>query len=165
MPRAKKSVGAQGAAPIDTADLLALLSPERRQALLEEALGSRVRGLFQEHQDSTFGALVRALTGDTRWELLRRVPFAAVLRAQGGAAAASPPTKAARRRGRKTQVDASVLETLLQFIKKTPGLRSEAIQKRVSLDPKVIKLGLSKLRDQKLVTTSGHKRATTYAAS
>jgi len=51
------------------------------------------------------------------------------------------------------------------MVKKKPGLRSEQLQKELSLAPKLVKAGLAQLRKDKRVKTSGERRSTTYAAA
>lgn len=156
MPRRKGNDG----------DILSLLSPARRREVLDEALGERVRAILGRHQGADFGRLVVALQRDPRWDLLRTVSVASVLRAGGGAgrpraaAAADGP----KRRGRRGRLDQGTIDQILKFVEKHPGLRSEQIQGQLDVDRKLVKAGLAKLRETKRVRTSGHKRATTYTA-
>jgi Mn-dependent DtxR family transcriptional regulator len=142
-------------------DILSLLSPARRREVLDEALGERVRAILGRHQRSDFGRLVTALQRDARWDLLRTVSVASVLRAGGGGRVANGAVK---RRGRRGSLDQGTLDQILKFVEKHPGLRSEQIQGELDVDRKLVKAGLAKLRETKKVRTSGHKRATTYTA-
>src|SRR5439155_1588219 len=77
--------------------------------------------------------------------------------ARGRRGAASGAAKGGRlRRG---SVNEAVLSQLLSVIKRSPGLRSEQIYKKVSLTPRMAKAGLAKLRARKKVRLSGQKRA------
>jgi hypothetical protein len=156
MPRGKKN----------GEDILSLLSADRRQAILDEALGARVRSILARHHRSSFGQLVEALRGDKRWDLLRTVSVGAVLRASAaGRGPGRPPGDGGpRRRGRRGRLDQATLDLILRYVEKHPGLRSEQIQAQLDVDRKLVKAGLAKLRELKKVRTSGHKRATTYTA-
>lgn len=162
MAKARKSTSSGGN------DILALLSPERRKQVLDEVAGARLRGLFEQYQGSSWGELVAALRSDERWDLMRQVPLAQVIRPTGGGAPARAPASprpAAKRGGRRRGIDQSVIDSILKFVQRTPGLRSEEIQSRMNMDKKVVKRALAKLREKKLVKTSGHKRSTTYASA
>ena len=155
MPRAKKN----------GEDILSLLSAERRRAIVDEALGSRVRSIFARHQRSSFGQLIDSLRGDKQWDLLKTVSVGAVLRSSTGTGRGPGRPPGSGRRGRRGRLDQATLDQLLKYVEKHPNLRSEQIQAQVDIDRKVVKAGLAKLREQKKVKTSGHKRATTYTAA
>ena len=57
---------------------------------------------------------------------------------------------------------ATTAATLLEFIQRSPGLRSEQIVKGIGGDAEALADGLKRLRASKKVTTKGNKRATTY---
>ena len=59
----------------------------------------------------------------------------------------------------------ALLDQLVTFIAKNPGLRSEQIQKQVRQKPGVVKAALAKLRAARRVKTSGDRRSTTYATT
>jgi len=145
-------------------DVLSLLSADRRQAVVEEALSSRIRGIFQRHSRATLGRLIDGLVGDEHWGVMKNVRVETVLRPSSGggaAAAASGP-----RRGRppgKGRLSPAALDQLVEVIRKKPGLRSEQIQREISLGAKVVKAGLAQLRKERRVRTSGQRRSTTYS--
>jgi hypothetical protein len=144
-------------------DVLSLLSADRRQAVMEEALSSRIRGIFQRYSRATLGRLIEGLTSDEHWGVMKGVRVETVLRpsATNGAGGGSGV-----RRGRppgRGQLSPAALEQLVDIIKKKPGLRSEQIQREVSLGAKVVKAGLAQLRKERRVRTSGQRRSTTYA--
>ena len=164
MPRPSKS---------STDDILSLLTPERRAAVLAEALGAQVRGIVQQHQGGTFGGLIDALTSHPHWREIQRVNVSVVLSARRG----RPPKSGARRsraaaagatprpRGRPGRLDQGLLVRVMALIQKHPGLRSEEIQKQIVAPKGAVKKVLAKLREQKRVKTTGHKRVTKYAAA
>ncbi len=76
--------------PTRASDLLAILAPERRQAILDEALRTCARELFTRHESGTLGDLFDALTDHSYWEPLRALPLASL------ASPAPPPGKAKR---------------------------------------------------------------------
>ncbi len=142
-------------------DVLSLLSADRRQAVVEEALSSRIRGIFQRHSRATLGKLIEGLTGDEHWGVMKNVRVETVLRPSNGGGAAPAP-----RRGRPPgggRLSPAALDQLLEVIRKKPGLRSEQIQREVSLGAKAVKAGLAQLRKERRVRTSGQRRSTTYA--
>ncbi|MSP62548.1 MAG: hypothetical protein EXR72_19895 [Myxococcales bacterium] len=175
-------------------DILSYFSAERRQQILDEALGTQVRQLVEQHQGGTFGALVEALRGAAHWDHIKNVNVSSVLRpSKGGAAPAPAPAKvkaakapaakaptakapavaaapkasgsAKRKGGRKPRYQPEMLNELVTLIQKNPGLRSEEIQKQVGGDKGAIKAALAKLRELKRVQTSGVKRSTIYTAA
>jgi hypothetical protein len=140
-------------------DVLSLLSADRRQAVVEEALSSRIRGIFQKYSHSTLGRLMDGLVGDEHWAVMKNVRVETVLRPSGGGGAM--PARRGRPPGRG--VSPAALTQILDVIRKKPGLRSEQIQREVSLAPKVVKAGLAQLRKERRVRTAGQRRSTTYA--
>ena len=156
MPRGKRN----------NLDLLSLLSADRRQAVLEEVLGSRIRGIFQKNSRATLGKLIEGLVQDEHWDAMKTVRVSTVLRPSGaGSSAASAPTGARRGRppGKRNKLSSAVLDQILEVVKKKPGLRSEQIQKEIDAGPGVVKAGLARLRVERRVRTSGQRRSTTYA--
>jgi hypothetical protein len=143
-----------------SADILEFLTPERRRAVLDEAVGSKVRDLFGRHQSATLGELVSALTGDSHWGLLREVSISSVI---GGATRGAG--KNGKKLGRRGRLDEGTLGQILKTVEKHPGLRSEQIQKQLDVDPRLVKAGLARLRAEKRVKTTGERRATTYAVA
>ena len=83
------------------------------------------------------------------------------------AAAPSRGAKAARSaKGPRRGKDAgAVVDQLLAFIAKNPGLRSEQIQKQIGVKQALVKAGLAKLRAAGKVKTTGSRRSTTYASA
>ena len=138
----------------DDNDILAYLPPIRRQELLNEATRSKAQSLLDRHRSATLGKFVTALTADSHWEALREISLQSIL-----FGSLSEPGQ----RGRRSLVDAATLERIAGFIEKTPGLRSEEIQRELALPSKLVKIGLAKLRDTKRVRTAGQRRATTYS--
>ncbi len=163
MPRPRKN--ADG----NTGDILSLLSPARRQAVLEEAIGEQAREIVSRNAGGTLGALVNALRNNSRWSLLSQVPASMVFGGGGGrggrrrAAAAKAPAGGGRRRRRG--ISPQVIDRVHGFIQKNPGLRTEELYKRLDMAPDAVKKALSKLREMKKVKTAGEKRATTYSAA
>ncbi len=154
------------------AELLEFLPAARRQEILDEAVGSKVREIFKKNHQNTLGALVSALTGDSFWPVLQSVSVSVVLqpadRSGGGsggrAAASSSKAKVGRPRGRRSKLNDSALDEIVAAVEKQPGQRSEQLQKHLAhLGPKLVKQGLAKLRADKRVRTSGQRRATTYS--
>jgi hypothetical protein len=142
-------------------DVLSLLSADRRQAVVEEALSSRIRGIFQRHSRATLGKLIEGLVHDEHWGVMKNVRVETVLRPSNSAAAPG-----GARRGRPPgggRLSPAAMESLVEVIRKKPGLRSEQIQREVSLGAKVVKAGLAQLRKERRVRTSGQRRSTTYA--
>ena len=169
MARSKKTQTQLGGA-----ELLQFLPPGRRQEILNEAVGSKVRDIFQRNHQNTLGGLVAALTGDAHWSVLQNVSVSVVLQPAAGRGAgqrdrqksASSSGKVGRPRGRRSKLNESTLAEILAAVEKNPGLRSEQLQKKLEhLGPKLVKQGLAKLRSDKRVKTSGERRATTYAAA
>ncbi len=138
----------------DSNDILAFLPPVRRQELLNEATRSKAQTLLDRHRQATLGKFVSALTTDSHWDSLRDISLQSIL--FGGLLEPG-------QRGRRSLVDSATLERIAGFIEKTPGLRSEEIQRELALPPKLVKIGLAKLRDTKRVRTAGQRRATTYS--
>lgn len=95
----------------------------------------------------------------------------ATTRARAGRPAAKPATKAkAVKKGRpaakgRRGVDEKSLETILQFVTKNSGKRSEEIQKAAGIAPALAKKALVKLRETGKIKMKGVKRAATYAAA
>jgi hypothetical protein len=161
MPRGKKI----------SLDVLALLPADRRQAVVEEALNSRIRGIFQKHSRATLGRLIDGLVKDEHWGVMKNVRVETVLRPSapgaynGGSAAANGTGK---RRGRppgKRPFTAATLDQIVDVIRKRPGLRSEQLQRELGLPRGVVKAGLAQLRKDRRVRTVGERRSTTYAAA
>lgn len=69
------------------------------------------------------------------------------------------------RRGQAAGVPGALVDQLLAFISRNPGLRSEQIQKQLGAKQAAVKVGLAKLRASGRVKTSGTRRATTYASA
>ena len=159
---------------IGSAELLEFLPAGRRQEILNEAVGSKVREIFKRNHQNTLGGLVAALTGDSYWAVLQSVSVSVVLqpsgsdhvaRSTGSKALSAAPGKVGRPRGRRSKLNDSAVSEILATVEKNPGLRSEQLQKLlVHLGPKLVKQGLAKLRAAKRVKTSGQRRATTYSA-
>jgi hypothetical protein len=144
-------------------DVLSLLTADRRQAVVEEALSSRIRGIFQRYSHATLGRLIDGLVGDEHWGVMKNVRVETVLRPSSNGV---PATGA--RRGRppgKGRLSSAGLDQIVDVIRKKPGLRSEQIQRELSLAPKVVKAGLAQLRKERRVRTSGQRRSTTYSAA
>jgi hypothetical protein len=155
MPRGKR----------DPLDLLSFLTAERRQEVVEEALGSRLRGVFERNSRSTLGKLIDDLTTDELWSQMQHVRVSAVLRRDNAASAARTPGRRGRPPGRRNGVSSDSLDQLVEFIRKNPGLRSEQIQGELQLAPGAVKAALAKLRAERRVKTAGQRRATTYTAA
>lgn len=155
MPRAKRT----------KVDLLSLLTPDRRQAIFEEVLGTRIRGLFQRHANATIGKLVEALTGDDLWAQMQHVRVEHVLNPREVSARSAGKTGARRGRppGSRTKLSSTAIDQIVEVIRKKPNLRSEQLQRELSLSPAIVKSGLAKLRQERRVRTSGQRRSTTYA--
>ncbi len=149
-------------------DLLSLLSADRRQAVVEEALGSRIRGIFQKYSRATLGKLIEGLVHDEHWSAMQHVRVSTVLRPSGGATVGAGATTGARRGrppGRRGRLSAGTLDQIIEVVKKKPGLRSEQIQRELDFGPGVVKAGLARLRLEHRVRTSGQRRATTYTVA
>lgn len=73
-----------------SAPILSLLSPERRQEILEEAVGARARSLLDSHRTGTLGGLVDALVGHPHWPYLQLLPVANLLATPRPAAPLEP---------------------------------------------------------------------------
>jgi hypothetical protein len=142
-------------------DVLSLLSADRRQAVVEEALSSRIRGIFQRHSHSTLGRLIDGLVGDEHWAVMKNVRVETVLRPSNGNGVGAAPARRGRPPGRG--VSPAALTQILDVVRKKPGLRSEQIQREVSLASKMVKAGLAQLRKEHRVRTAGQRRSTTYA--
>ena len=136
---------------VTTDDVLELLSPERRQEILVEAMGARVRGMLLRGRGATLGNLVEGLRKDPHWSMLQALPVGDVL-----------GDNVIRPRARLTE---DVLERIVEVVKTSPGLRSEQIQAELDLPRPLVKAGLSKLRVTKRVKTTGHRRSTTYRSA
>jgi hypothetical protein len=154
MPRAKR----------DSLDLLSLLTADRRQAIFEEALGSRIRALFAKHANATLGRLIDGLVGDEHWSAMKQVRVATVLRPGGSGSTTATGARRGRPPGRG-KLSGAAIDQLLEIIRKHPGLRSEQIQREIALAPKAVKAGLAQLRKDKRVRTSGQRRSTTYSVA
>lgn len=161
MPRAKRL----------TLDVLALLSADRRQAVVEEALNSRIRGIFERHSRGTLGRLIDGLVKDEHWAIMKNVRVETVLRPSGRGSATNgashgAPDGTGKRRGRppgKRPFTAATLDQIVELIRKRPGLRSEQLQRELAMPPGVVKAGLAQLRKDRRVRTAGERRSTTYA--
>lgn len=147
-------------------DLLSFLSAERRQEIVEEALGSRLRKVFERNSSTTLGKLIEDLTNDELWGQMQHVRVATVLR-PGTAVAPASATGARRGRppGRRNAMSGASLDQIIEFIRKHPGLRSEQIQAELQLPAGAVKVGLAKLRLERKVKTAGQRRATTYSVA
>jgi hypothetical protein len=156
----------QNTASVTRLDVLQLLSAQRRQEIIGEALGGRARAIFADHRQATIGELVEILTGDASWSMLRQLGVSAVLQPQATApwhnGGGAPPVRK-NGRGRPSTMTQDLLDQIMRVIVATPGLRNEQIQRSSGLPPKVVKAGLAKLRETKRVKTTGLKRAMTYA--
>ena len=143
-------------------DVLSLLSADRRQAVMEEALSSRIRGIFQKNSRATLGKLIDNLVDDEHWSVMKNVRVATVLRPSD---ATGSTTASGARRGRPSgsgKLSAGALDQIIEVIRKKPALRSEQIQRELTLGAGIVKAGLAQLRKQRRVRTSGQRRATTY---
>ncbi len=78
--------------------------------------------------------------------------------------APAPRGRSAGRSGRRGVSEAE-LKTVLEYISRTPGKRSEEIRAALGLAADVGGKILAKLREQKAVRTRGEKRSTTYYAA
>lgn len=147
-------------------DLLSFLSPDRRQEIVEEALGSRLRGVFSRNSRTTLGKLIADLTNDELWSQMQHVRVSAILRP--GDAAGEPSAVGPRRGrppGRRNAMSTASLDQIVEFIRKHPGMRSEQIQAELQLPSGTVKIGLAKLRLARRVKTAGQRRATTYSVA
>jgi hypothetical protein len=142
-------------------DLLSLLAPERRQEIFEEALGARVRGLFERQSRATLGKLVEALTNDELWEQIQHVRVETVLSPRAGGTGGKP--RRGRPPGSRSKLSNGAIDQIVEVIRRKPNLRSEQIQRELTLAPGVVKSGLAKLRLERRVKTTGQRRSTTYA--
>lgn len=155
MPRGKRS-------PFD---VLSYLSAERRQQVVEEALGSRLRGVFERNSRTTLGKLIEDLRSDELWAQMQHVRVSSVLRPGNAVSEARTPGRRGRPPGRRGSLSTDTLDKIVEFVRKHPGLRSEQIQGEMQLQPGVVKAGLAKLRAARRVKTAGQRRATTYSAA
>jgi hypothetical protein len=73
-------------------------------------------------------------------------------------------TAKSKGRGRRGGIDEAGISRILKVIEDSPGLRSEEIQKKLPISPKLVRAGLAKLRETKRVKTTGEKRQMTYSA-
>lgn len=147
----------------DPLDLLSLLTADRRQAIVEEALGSRIRTIFTKNSNATLGRLIDGLVNDEHWAAMKNVRVSTVLRPGSGSGGVG-----GARRGRppgRGKVSGASVDQILDAIRKHPGLRSEQLQREISLAPKAVKVGLAQLRKEGRVRTSGQRRSTTYAVA
>jgi hypothetical protein len=80
---------------------------------------------------------------------------------RNGAPARNGAKKARKRRG---GISPATLSQVMKVIQDSPGLRSEQIQKKVAIAPKVVKAALAVLRRDNKVKTRGERRSTTYSA-
>lgn len=159
--------------PEAASGIVSLLSPERRLALIEEALGAEIRALVATAQSRTIGDLVDALVGHPHWHHLQSLAVATALapapakvarpRAQAPRAAeevvppGSPKPKPAAEKKSNGMVDA-----LLAFIALHPGLRGDEIQTHFGGDRLLVRAALEALRAQRKVRTIGSGRAMKY---
>ena len=150
-------------------DVLSLLSSDRRMAVVEEALNSHIRGIFQRHSNATLGKLIAGLVGDEHWAEMQNIRVATVLRPGGSAASSTPRVTTGARRGRppgqKNRLSTAAIEQIIEVIRKKPSLRSEQIQRELELAPGIVKAGLARLRQEDRVRTSGQRRSTTYTVA
>lgn len=144
-------------------DVLSLLTADRRQAVMEEALSSRIRGIFQRNSRATLGKLISGLVEDEHWGAMKNVRVSTVLRPSGASAAPTGGARRGRPPGRGNRLSGAAIDQILDVIRKKPGLRSEQIQRELSQPPKAVKAGLAQLRKDRRVRTSGQRRSTTYA--
>jgi hypothetical protein len=165
-------------------EILAALPPERRQEILEEAIGARLRTIIADHQEQTFGALFEALKSDLLWSHFQQVKVGAILRAPAKAAVparpsveeqhapdaapapavAPAPAPAAAEAATKPQKVGIDLDALLDLVKKHPGLRAEELRRVIGGKPEALSLALAALRNQGKLKTAGAARGTTYTA-
>jgi hypothetical protein len=95
--------------------------------------------------------------------------FSAML--AGGATSAGTParrsTRGAKRSsgGKRTSEELATFKTtLVSFIKRNPGLRTEQIAKELGASTKELQLPMLQLRDEKSIRMKGQKRAAQYFA-
>lgn len=143
-------------------DVLSLLPAARRQAVLEEALNSRIRGIFQRHSRGTLGRLIAGLVEDEHWGIMKNVRVETVLTPSSANGGAPGRPRRGRPPGKPRFSDAALAQ-IVEVIRKKPGLRSEQIQRELSLGAGVVKAGLAQLRKERRVRTSGQRRSTTYS--
>jgi hypothetical protein len=68
-------------------------------------------------------------------------------------------------RRRRAGPSEELLDTVLETIKRSPGLRSEELYQKIKQPSDQVKAALARLREHKKVKTSGRRRATTYRAA
>lgn len=110
-----------------------------------------------------FEQLVEAIRSEAREEMLARLngePLPAVNRK------AAPRASAPRPRPKGAKRDASDIEALtnsiLSYVRKNPGQRSEQIAAGINVTTKDLVLPVKKLITSKQLKTQGQKRGTTY---
>jgi hypothetical protein len=94
--------------------------------------------------------------------------FSALL-TSNGAGLGTPSRRSARSPrksgGKRTPEELATFKTtLLTFIKRNPGLRTEQIAKELSASTKELQLPMLQLRDEKSIRMKGQKRAAQYFA-
>jgi len=132
---------------------------------------------FQNEMNRTVQGFVTQIT-----ELARRAAITTLESAFGGkpagnaghaatpvAAAAPSSPRVSRPRGsrggKRTPADLEALaERLASFVKATPGLRIEQINKELGTTTKDLALPIRKLISEGLISSKGQKRSTTYFA-
>jgi hypothetical protein len=95
--------------------------------------------------------------------------FSAMLAAGGTGTQATPRRSARPSRkssgGKRTSEELATFKTtLLVFIKKNPGLRTEQIAKEIGASTKELQLPMLQLRNEKSIRMKGQKRAAQYFA-
>src|SRR5689334_19036683 len=98
-------------------DLLSFLTAERRQAVVEEALGSRIRGIFQKNSRATLGKLMEGLVKDELWSQMQHVRVETVLRPSGQVASGGNGARRGRPPGKRGKYSEATLDQLVDFIK------------------------------------------------
>jgi hypothetical protein len=68
------------------------------------------------------------------------------------------------RRAGRGRLDEVTVSRVLKVVHDSPGLRTEEIQAKLPVAPKVVKAALAKLRRESRVKTTGQKRGMTYAS-
>jgi hypothetical protein len=68
------------------------------------------------------------------------------------------------RRAGRGRLDEVTVSRVLKVVHDSPGLRTEEIQAKLPVAPKLVKAALAKLRRESRVKTTGQKRGMTYAS-
>lgn len=118
------------------------------------------RRRLQSNLEPQLLAIAQRMTTEVA-EVVRRHLAAEIARVMAGRAKGAARVQRGRRR--RGALNTVLLDELLTAIRKSPGLRSEQIYKKLpEHSRKLLKAGLAKLRAQKKVKTTGQKRSTTY---